>query len=76
MPYKDPERERERQSRRRKPEFEAAAAWADGQVALLKSMGVNHSTKEWRALRSDLLKSRLNKRTVIALTPPPVSTFE
>lgn len=76
MPYKDPARERERQRLRRENGHGAAyleaATWADGQMALLKSMGITHTQEEWAEIRRDLAKSRLNSATRAALyTPAP-----
>lgn len=76
MPYADPLRERERQRRRLAAGHGAAyleaAAWADAQIETLKAGGVRHSAEEWRALRHELAKSRLNAPTRLGLSLPPL----
>ncbi len=79
MPYKDPEKERQRQMRRLKNGHGAAyleaSAWADSQISMLKKMGIQHTPEEWRMLRADLCKSRLNAATrVVLYTPSPTPT--
>jgi hypothetical protein len=64
MPYRDPERKRQwdREHPWRAERFaiaREATEWAERQVSILRSTGVHHTHEEWRALLSDLRKSRL-----------------
>ena len=77
MPYKDPADRREWNRRALERgvgrEYLEAAGWADGQIALLRSMGIRHTVIEWRKIRIELVKSRLNPSTARALYAPPHS---
>ena len=77
MPYADPERRREWFRNRAQNPNSASAAfleacrWAEAQVKMLKSMGVTHTRADWKALKIELRKSRLNGSTREALSVNP-----
>jgi hypothetical protein len=73
MPYADPDEKRAweeaHRSERKRRLFEATR-WADGQIKMLKSMGIVHTPDEWRRLRNDLRRSRLSTATLRSLQIP------
>jgi hypothetical protein len=74
MSYKDPARKAAWEEAHRPERFRAmkeATQWADAQITLLRGMGIEHTHAEWRELRNDLRKSRLNNATRAALYPDP-----
>lgn len=78
MPYKDREDERARQRRRYAAghgrQYLESATWADGQIALLRSMGIRHTVIEWSEIRTDLIKSKITRATADGLKLPPATT--
>lgn len=50
-----------------------AADFADRQIAVLREMGIRHVDEEWKVLRADLIKSRLNRATAEGLHTDPIS---
>ena len=79
MPYADPEcrrewfRARASDPRSASAAFLEACRWAEAQVKMLKAMGVIHTRAEWKALKIELRKSRLNGSTREALSVNPPS---
>ena len=73
-PYADPARKREWDRDHRRSRFYAvseATAFADFQMAVLKSLGVVHTREEWAVLRSELRRGRLNTASALAHSREP-----
>jgi hypothetical protein len=84
MPYCDPDQQRAGRQRyedkhpERRKRFERireATAWADEQIYVLKSSGVVHTAEEWRALRTELRRSKISELTAASLKRDPVRAW-
>jgi hypothetical protein len=85
MPYCDPEQQREARRRYEEKHPERAARfnrvqeathWADEQIYILKASGVVHTAEEWKALRSELRKSKISELNAAILNRDPTPPWK